>query len=64
MKILFPQEKYSEIPQSQKGKWTIVDKDEWYGDIGECPSCHYRTLDTNNFCPNCGRPMEKIDENL
>lgn len=38
-----------------------IEKEEWYTLLGECPSCHHKTLDTNNFCPNCGRAMRKFD---
>lgn len=57
-------------PERKKGQWQITDA---YPHNVYCPECHVKFAQTNwavwedgslprNFCPNCGAPMERGEE--
>ena len=55
-------EKEREEEKKKYGEWRPREKDEWYGDQGECPYCDHVTIDLKHYCPNCGAQLRGDEE--
>lgn len=42
------------------GAWIdMLDRDEVYDAVYQCPFCNHFTIGLSNYCPNCGAKMDK-----
>ena len=47
-----------EESEQQTGKQIYThEQEEWYGNVYKCSACGSRLIETDNYCPHCGRRM-------